>query len=466
MSRCQNPCILTLFGGTGNLAYKKLIPALYHLFAEDKLPKCFYVLSVGRREYTKETYQESIKSYLDDDSTFDEDVWNKFAKIIGYFPLDFNEESHYIALSNHLKKLDSIYGTKNNRLFYFAVAPQYFELISKRLVTYNLLEDNSGFHRVVFEKPFGKNLETAKSFNRILRECFDEKQIYRIDHYLGKEMIQNILVLRFANRLFEEIWCKNGIEKIHIKALETVGVGKRGGYYDNAGALRDMVQNHLLQILALIAMDPPKNFDTESIRNEKVKVLSNLKLHKINGKSDIVLGQYEGYLKEDQVQPNSLTETYVKLSCAVDTNRWQGVPFILETGKKLDQKKAEIEIYFKPHSSKYTPDGIETFPNRLIIRIQPSEGVFLEMNVKKPGLELEIDRVNMEYCQSCKTLIHSPEAYEKLITDIIDGDSTLFARWDEIEASWTFVDKLLECCSLDRRYLKIYSPGKRGPNDV
>jgi glucose-6-phosphate 1-dehydrogenase len=227
-----------------------------------------------------------------------------------------------------------------------------------------------------------------------------------------------------------------------------------------------MVQNHLLQILALIAMDPPKNFDTESIRNEKVKVLSNLKLHKINGKSDIVLGQYEGYLKEDQVQPNSLTETYVKLSCAVDTNRWQGVPFILETGKKLDQKKAEIEIYFKPHSSKYTPDGIETFPNRLIIRIQPSEGVFLEMNVKKPGLELEIDRVNMEYCQSCKTLIHSPEAYEKLITDIIDGDSTLFARWDEIEASWTFVDKLLECCSLDRRYLKIYSPGKRGPNDV
>lgn len=464
MERCKNPCILTIFGGTGNLAYKKLFPALYHLFLEKRLPKCFYILAIGRREYTSGSYQDSIRSYLSDDDRFDDDIWSDFSKLIGYFPLDFNEESHYIALSNHLKKLDGIYGTKNNRLFYFAVAPKYFELIAKRLVTYDLLEDGTNFSRVVFEKPFGKDLKTAKSFNNILRDYFDEKQIYRIDHYLGKEMIQNILVLRFANRLFEEVWCKNGIEKIHIKVLERIGVEKRGGYYDGAGALRDMVQNHLLQILALIAMNAPESFDTESIRNEKVKVLSHLSLN--DSDKNIVLGQYEGYVREDQVQPTSLTETYVSLTCHVDSPRWEGVPFILETGKKLDQKKAEVEIYFKPHSSNFSLDGSKNHPNRLIIRIQPSEGIFLEMNVKKPGLDLEIDRVNMEYCQSCKTLIHSPEAYEKLITDIIDGDSTLFARWDEIEASWAFVDRILDCCSLDRRYLKIYEQGKRGPQDV
>lgn len=464
MFESHEPCIFTIFGSTGDLSYKKIFPALFHLHATHRLPSCFFVIAIGRREYTKTAYLESIKPFIEESDLYCIEKWNSFSNLIDYFKLDFNSKADYLALDKYLNFIEKNHKTMNNRIFYFAVSPNYFEIISKNLSEAKLINSLDGFKRVVFEKPFGKDLKTAKHFNDILQTYFSEDQIYRIDHYLGKEMIRNILVLRFANRLFEEIWCKNGIEKVHIKILETIGIEKRGSYYDQTGALRDMVQNHLLQILALVAIDPPINFDINSIKDSKVKVLNHLK--KYTGSlvsSDIVLGQYEGYKEEFEVPKNSLTETYAFIPCEIDLPRWKGVPFILETGKKLNEKKAEIEIYFKPHSSAYSPNNKRVKQNKLIIKINPTEGIYLEMNAKKPGLDFDIDQVNMEYCHSCHSLSRSSDAYEKLITDIINGDSTRFARWDEIESAWSFIDQIIECCSLNKNMLETYKVSSKGP---
>ena len=466
MFECNEPCLFTIFGSTGDLSYKKIFPALFHLHASHRLPKCFFIIAIGRKKYLKNSFLEQLKPFIAKNELFTEEKWISFSHIIDYFQLDFNNEIDYLHFYDYINELDAAYKTLGNRIFYFAVSPNFFEIISLNLNNYNLISSNNGFHRVVFEKPFGKDLKTAQKFNKVLQTYFSENQIYRIDHYLGKEMIRNILVLRFTNRLFEEIWCKNGIEKVHIKILETIGIENRGEYYDNTGALRDMVQNHLLQMLALVAMDPPAKFDTSSIKDKKVNVLKHLKLYEGNLISpNIILGQYDNYKETPGVRKDSLTETYAFVPCEIDSARWRGVPFILETGKSLDQKKAEIEIYFKPSSSNYLLEHQEIKQNKLVIRIQPSEGINLEMNAKKPGIEFDIDTVNMEYCHSCNSLSRSSDAYEKLIVDLINGDSTRFTRWDEIEFAWNFIDQLTDKYSLNKDNLKLYKSNSRGPKN-
>ncbi|WP_040462126.1 glucose-6-phosphate dehydrogenase [Haloplasma contractile] len=466
---------MVVFGGTGDLTHRKLIPAIYNLEVEGLLPKNFAVVAIGRRDLTDEDYRNKKYEGIKDFSRFklDEAIWNKVKDRIYYKKLDFTNAEAYNELAPYLKGIDTKHNTGGNRIYYLAVAPEFFGNIVENLDRAGINHIKNTWQRVVIEKPFGRNLESAEELNTKIVNVFKEENTYRIDHYLGKEMLQNIMVIRFANMLFEPLWNNRYIDNVQITSCETVGVGSRGGYYEKSGAMRDMIQSHMLQLLSLIAMDKPSNLDPNTIRDEKVKVINALKeLSEEEVKENVVRGQYgannneKGYREEERVAKDSETETYVALKAEVENARWAGVPFYIRTGKKMPKKSTEVIIQFKLEEDRLYFNEDELLPNTLVIRVQPMEGVFLQFNAKEPGTRKKIAPVHMDFCQNCQVGINSPEAYERLLYDVMRGDATLFARWDEVSASWKYVDGIIEAWKNDRPQFPNYKSGTWGPKEA
>ncbi len=461
----DNGLIFTIFGGTGNLTYNKLIPAFFQLYTEGRMKDNVSIVAVGRRDKDSGVYRDEVEKILKKKlKDFDGEVYERFRDLVHYFKMDFTSDLDYDNLYYYMNQTDADHNGSGNRIFYLATSPSDFPFISEQLKEHGLL-DTGGFTRAVFEKPFGYNLDSAVQINDTISGIFGEENIYRIDHYLGKEMIQNINMVRFSNQIFSTVWNKDSIDNIQITVKEKVGVEERGGYYDSSGALRDMVQNHLLQILALVAMEPPVSFDTDSIRDEKVKVINSLKVNRDLKERELIFGQYKGYRQEVKVDPDSTTETYVAMKCAVDTPRWEGVPFYLRTGKALDGREAEVIIEFKVDTCCNEFDS-SAQPNLLIIKIQPEEGIYFRINTKEPRSENKLMTVSMDYCQSCNIYYKSPEAYERLLMDIMNGDATLFTRWDEVYSAWQLVSEFTETTEDKKTYMTTYDMGSSGPKEA
>ncbi len=421
--------VFVIFGSTGDLTSRKLLPAISRLYAEKQVSQNMEVVAIGRRDYSTDQYLDFVVGT--DNNKLDRDLLSKF---VTYYEMQITEENDY----NGLKKyLDSISDENTKQLYYLAVGPQFFDVVAKHLSHIKLIEKENLNHSLVFEKPFGHDLESAKEINQMLWKYFDEQQIYRIDHYLGKEMIQNILVTRFANRIFEEVWHNRTIKNVKIIVKETDGILGRAGYYDNSGALKDMVQSHLLQMLSMIAMDTPLSYHSEDVKNEKVEVFKNLRFDK----HSLIFGQYDGYKQEKGIDENSNTETFVFLKAFVDTPRFKGVPFYVLTGKKLDAKESVIIVEFE-ETTEQRKWNLPLSTNKLYIKIAPQDGFGLTLNSKVPGLRDDVENVEMEYCVACKAYGNMSEAYEKLLLDIANQHKTLFTRWDEIELTWSFIDKI------------------------
>ncbi|WP_240838965.1 glucose-6-phosphate dehydrogenase [Acidaminobacter sp. JC074] len=409
-------CQFMIFGATGDLTYKKLLPAIFSLYKEGELCDKFKLILIGRRSLTLEDYLKDLDVEVTKQLAF-----HNFKDHLTYHQMDFSKQEDYEALNHYL--------SKENWVFYLATAPRFFEVISSHLDHYGYLDESAGFRRIVFEKPFGINFSDAKKINKHISKILDESQIFRIDHYLGKEMIQNILLTRAYNSFIEMLWHKDAIDYFEIVISEESGVHNRAGYYDGSGALKDMVQNHMFQIVALLSMDLPESLIPEVIQEEKSKILKQIKVM-----HNLVVGQYQGYLDEKGVKADSETETFVAMEVHVDNRRWKDTPFYLKTGKALKDKYAQVVVHFKKMSS--------VSENLLIIQIQPDEGIKLKINSKKPGVSNEIDNVTMDYCHSCLKYGDEPSAYGRLLLDVILGDKSLFASWDEIESSWHAIDKI------------------------
>ncbi len=468
---------LVIFGGTGDLTNRKLMPALYNLVLDQLLPEYFSIVSVGRRNISEEVYRrdiyESVKKYSR--NKIDAPTWNQFQERIHYYQFDFTNLEGFAGLKDYLDQLDQICHTAGNRVFYLAVAPEYFETIVQGLQSSHLADAPGAWSRLVIEKPFGKDLGTARKLNQRIIEVFQEKDIYRIDHYLGKEMIQNIMVLRFTNSIFESIWNNKFIDNIQISLTEKLGVGTRGGYYEHSGAMRDMIQNHIIQILSLVAMEPPINLKTDSIRTEKLKVLEAIEnITPEFLRNNVVFGQYgsgvidgkpvEGYRQELNVPKNSDTETFVALKLHINNFRWAGTPFYIRTGKRLGKSSAEIVVQFKDVPNiLYFQDKEIPEPNLLVLRIQPNVGVFLQFNTKDFSSHQGIVPTQMDTSSYSPTQGNTPEAYERLIYDILRGDATLFSRWDEVEAAWSIADKLIQYREQKKHIFPNYDSGSMGP---
>jgi len=417
---------LVIFGATGNLMFKKLIPALYHLLLIDN-KRDIKIFAVGRTNYTTEEYIEAAKLQLT--SKVD---WDVITPHLQYVRMGLDSLEGY----QHLKACLDREGYED-MMFYLAVPPNLFPVIAKGVCNSKLVSKGDNSKRIVFEKPFGEDLVSAKQINRNLWEYFDESQIYRIDHYLGKDMIQNILVVRFGNKIFENTWNHNMIRSVVIVAKETEGVMSRGGYYDTIGALKDMIQSHLLQMASMVAMSKPLTFTSEDIKDQKVNVFNAMKIDP----SSIVKGQYLGYKDTEKISEESITETFVYCKATIDNDKWKDVPFYFITGKKLDEKRSEIIINFKDDDSLRSLNKNALLrQNKLIIKVSPDDGVEFRFNVKTPGLENSITTAALDYCHSCLSFQNTPEAYEKLLLDLMDQNRTLFTRWDEIESTWSIVN--------------------------
>lgn len=421
--------VLTIFGATGNLMHKKLVPALNQLVRKKIITENTKIFCVSRRDYTTEQYIEHLETFVKSD-------FSDLKPMINYVKIDIDNIENYKSLKN---KMDDWTNEETERLFYLAVAPEFFVTIAKGIALSQLTNYGDTSTRVVFEKPFGEDFKSAKQINQDLKEYFTESQIYRIDHYLGKDMIQNILVLRFANKLLENNWSSESVQSIDIYVKETETIMNRGEYYNQTGALKDMVQSHLLQMLALVTMDEPLSLSSDDIRQAKIEALRHTSIERKNA----VFGQYTGYTSEHNVPSDSTTETFAFLEAKVDTPRWKGVPIYLLTGKNLDEKKAEIVVHFKEHSSqnRLWPDTTHE-SNQLVIGVSDYEGISVKMNVKKPGLEGSVTDALLDYCHSCQKIGNNPEAYEKLMNEFLNKNQTLFTSWSEIEASWNIVDPL------------------------
>ena len=469
--------IFVVFGGTGDLTHRKLMPAFYNLVLDQLLPNNFALVSVGRRDKTEEEYKQDVYHSISKHSRnkVDDKVWNKLQEMLHYYQFDFTDMNGYDGLKDYLDQLDQTAKTNGNRVFYLAVAPEYFETIVQGLQTSDMAQKQDAWSRLVIEKPFGKDLHTARKLNNKILEVFPEKSIYRIDHYLGKEMIQNIMVLRFCNSIFESIWNNKFIDNIQISLTEKLGVGNRGGYYEHSGAMRDMIQNHIIQILSLVAMEPPVNLKTDSIRTEKQKVLE--AIEEITPeflRDNVVFGQYgpgtidgapvPGYREEPNVPTDSQTETFVALKLHVNNFRWAGTPFYIRTGKRLGKTSAEIVVQFKdlPNVLYYKEQALQE-PNLLVLRIQPNVGVFFQFNTKDFSSHQGIVPTKMDTSSFRPTQGNTPEAYERLIYDILRGDATLFSRWDEVEAAWTVADQLISYREQKKSTFPNYDVGSMGP---
>ncbi|HYJ05666.1 MAG TPA: glucose-6-phosphate dehydrogenase [Chthoniobacterales bacterium] len=476
-------CTVVIFGATGDLTMRKLIPALYNIAADGELPPALTVVGVARRKKTDEEFRKEQEEATRKFSrqTVRDEIWKSFAESIFYHTSEFHDAAGFESLEERLEKIDKERGTGGNRLFYLAVAPDQFEPILKNLKHAGLNKAPEGsWTRVIVEKPFGTDLKSAQELNRIVRTAFSENQTYRIDHFLGKETAQNILVLRFANAIFEPIWNGRYVDHIQITAAETLGVEGRAGYYEGAGALRDMVQNHLLQLLCLVAMEPPTDLGADSIREEKVKIVKSLRrmTHEEIAKN-VVRGQYgEGaingkpvpaYRAEKNVKPESKTETFVALRVRIDDWRLADVPIYIRVGKRLPKSGTEISVHFKKAPPVlFNKESVTLDQNVLVIRIQPDEGISLRMQAKVPGTSFRIEPVKMDFHYGTSFGKASPEAYERLLLDAMSGDATLFARRDEVEEAWAFIDPIEETwvAKEDQPGLFFYPAGSWGPEEA
>lgn len=470
------PSAITIFGAKGDLTKRKLIPALYNLYTDNQLPPVFTIYCVDFQETDEESFKQELLSGINEFSRngkASETEWKAFASHLHYLQGDFMKSETYAALKKQLLLFDKTHRKKTVRIFYFAVAPRFIEVIADALYQHVICH-REHLDRIVVEKPFGTDLDTAKKLNRFLRSRFEEKQIYRIDHYLGKEAVQNIMAFRFANYVFEPLWNRQYIDHIQISVAEEVGVGKRGGYYDGSGALRDMVQNHLLQLLCIIAMERPGFYASELIRDAKVKVLKRIRQYTPKEVlKNVIRGQYTAgnvhgeyrpaYRKEEQVQPGSHTETFVAARLFIDNDRWKGVPFFLRTGKSMPVQSSVITVQFKDSPNKIFKDDI--IPNRLVISIQPELEISLLFEAKVPGLKMKLKPVEMDFTYQESYTETIPEAYEALLLDVLDGNPTLFMRGDQVEAAWKVVMPILDTWKkYPSKELHLYKAGTWGPS--
>ena len=461
LERVPDPNILVLFGATGDLAHRKVIPALYQLWRTNLLPHEFAIVAIGRRDYDDETFRAELRTSLETYARvlpIDETAWRALAGRIRYHRLDFADAAGFDALATRLTELDTELSSRGNHLFYLATQPSAFAEIVAQLGRVGLDHEHhdGGWRRIVIEKPFGHDLTSAIRLNREVGKVFREAQVYRIDHYLGKETVRNLLVFRFGNGIFEPIWNRRHIDHIQITVAETIGVENRGSFYEETGASRDFLQNHLLQLMSLVAMEPPATFEADALRDEKVKVIRAIAdLGPDQVERDIVRGQYGpgwvaakqvgGYRQEPEVSAESETETYIAARFEVDDWRWSGVPFYLRTGKRLPKRATEIAVQFKevPHRL-FRDSAAEPDPNLLAIRIQPDEGIMLRFGAKVPGLGLDVRSVTMDFTYGSAFSVDSPDAYETLILDALLGDASLFTRADEVEEAWSVVTPIIE----------------------
>ncbi len=472
-----DPCILVIFGGAGDLSHRKLIPALYNLSLDGELPEKFAILAFSMEELDDETYRAFARDGIVKFSRrpLTEEHWEKFAPKLHFNRGNFGEDADYKNLRQRLEELDHAYGTEGNRVYYFAIPPAFIDTCSQHLTSAGLIHPHQKgrpFTRVVVEKPIGSDLASASDINGQLAQHFDESQIFRIDHYLGKETVENLMVLRFANAIFEPIWTARFVDHVQITVAEAEGVGTRAAYYDHAGALRDMVQSHLLQTLCMIATEPPNTTGAESMRDAKLDVLRALRPL---GDDDIdkwvVRGQYgegliggvpvKAYRDEEHVAADSRIESFAALRCWIDNWRWAGVPFYLRTGKRLPKRASEIAIYFKsvPRILYNSNPRAPLAPNMLTIRIQPDEGLALHIMSKVPGSQTRLQQVKVDF----HYVISTPEAYETLLNDVIIGDQTLFMRRDTVEEAWKFVQPILDAWDESPMEPPIYAAGSWGP---
>ena len=454
LPRVAGPCGMVIFGVTGDLARKKLMPAIYDLANRGLLPPGFALVGFARRDWEDQDFMQVVHDSVKEHSRteFREAVWKNLAEGLRFVPGDFSDDAAFTQLGATIEELDRTRGTGGNHAFYLSVPPKFFPDVVRQLKEHGLAEGDAGaWRRVVIEKPFGHDLASAQELNRVVGDVFDSGSVFRIDHYLGKETVQNILALRFANELFEPIWNSNYVDHVQITMAEDVGIGGRAGYYDGIGAARDVIQNHLLQLLALTAMEEPVSFDAAGVRIEKEKVLSAVRLPK-DLAANTARGQYAagwqggvpvvGYLNEDGIDAGSTTETYAAVRLDIDTRRWAGVPFYLRTGKRLGRRVTEVAVVFKraPHLPFEVTATEELGQNALVIRVQPDEGLALRFGSKVPGTAMEVRDVTMDFAYGEAFTESSPEAYERLILDVLIGEAPLFPRHEEVEQSWRVLD--------------------------
>jgi glucose-6-phosphate 1-dehydrogenase len=477
-----HPTSLVIFGATGDLAHRKLLPALYNLAHEGQLPERFEMIGVGRRDQEHEDFRDAALDSIERYSRRKPDptVLDGLLNDMRYIQGNFDDDGVYTELGRTLVEFDEQAGRQLDRVFYLSTAPEFFPLIAGKLGAAELSQADDSEVRIVLEKPFGYDLASARKLNAQLLEVFEEPQIFRIDHYLGKETVQNLMALRFANALFEPVWNRNYIDHVQITASEDIGIGTRAGYYERSGALRDLVQNHMLQLLALLAMEPPTAFDADRLRDEKLKVLEAIVPPSMDDVAEMtVRAQYgpgvvggvrvPGYMEENGVAPDSRTGTYAALRLHVSNWRWAGVPFYLRTGKRLSRKLTEIAVVLRPvpHVALQSSGSVGIQANQIVFTLQPDEGVSVSIGAKIPGSRMRIRPVNMEFRYGTSFLSESPEAYERLILDAMRGDATLFTRNDEIEALWGIIDPILRAWEADTTSeIPQYPAGSSGPDEA
>jgi glucose-6-phosphate 1-dehydrogenase len=478
MERPEN-LIIVIFGASGDLASRKLIPAIFSLRQQKMLPEKYAILGVGRTKLSSEEFRKKMSDAIitfSEDKVTDSSLIKSFSQELYYFSMDNSLPGDYDLLKKELNEISVKYGLGENYIFYMATPPSMYEPIAVNLTNAGLSDQSSGFSRIIIEKPFGYDLSSGMKLNTKLHELIREDQIYRIDHYLGKETVQNLLVTRFANGIFEPLWNRNYINRIEITSAESIGVQDRGGYYDSSGALRDMVQNHLLQMVGLTAMEPPSSLDANAIRNEVLKVFQSLQpITEEDVPKYVVRGQYTGslvrgecvpgYRHEKGVDVHSRTETYVAIKFYINNWRWGGVPFYVRTGKRLPTRVTEIVIHFKETPHHLFRRELGKLPsNQLIIRIQPDEGILLKFDMKEPGAGFNVKNVNMDFHYSDLANVRVPSAYERLLHDVMIGDSTLFSRDDEVETAWKFLGPIQKAWA-ENPEIKVfgYPAGTWGP---